>query len=110
MAFVSAEHRWNLLEGGRPEDQEGDGVLEVCLDQVSYAAGKWLECLLDQWCILFRMVATSLYKIQLERFELIYVCVRFVVLEDFIARFYEYFLCFLQLVLLDLITPVICDV
>jgi hypothetical protein len=49
MAVIPAEHRWYLLEEGRPEDQEGDGVLEVCLDQVYYAAGKCLECLVDQW-------------------------------------------------------------
>lgn len=49
MAVISAKHRWNLLEGGRPEDQEGDGILEVCLDQVYYAAGKCIECLVDQW-------------------------------------------------------------
>jgi hypothetical protein len=49
MAVISAERRWHLLEGGHPEDQEGDGILEVCLDQVYYAAGKCLECLVDQW-------------------------------------------------------------
>ena len=29
MAFISAEHRWNLSEGGRPGDQEGDGTRAV---------------------------------------------------------------------------------
>ena len=49
MAVISAERRWNLLKGGRPEDKEGGDILEVCLDQVYYAAGKCLECLVDQW-------------------------------------------------------------
>jgi len=46
---ISAERRWNLLEGGRPEDQEGDDILEVCPYQVYYAAEKCLECVVDQW-------------------------------------------------------------
>ena len=38
------------------------------------------------------MLATNLYKIQLELFKFTYVCVMLVVLQDFIARFYEDFL------------------
>jgi hypothetical protein len=49
VTVISVESCWNLLEGGRPEDQEGDDILEVCLDQVYYAAGKCFECVVDQW-------------------------------------------------------------